>query len=313
MDYREIGNRIKSARAEKGLTQRDLAALVKNGKSTIAQWETGRRRISFDDLLRVAQALGKPIQFFLGLDFAGADSSRAAELMQEAKRRIDELMVAAAWPDLPGLLGEIVEAAGKLPGDKQRQVLEYAQLLAGAIVPPPPPPPPHGGIVEVPTEIFKKSTEADEQRRAAEEDTRLQEVRRHRQALLGELKQLGFQLPPEPPLEPGTFRMVTSAIDDFDRPDLVLRRADGTLVVVEIKDAVPKSDKAASAVEQILHYKRKLNAAQAILAFPAVNQSLWELGHKAGVSIMTYDTLAAWTRAGAKVENLPTVNGVRAR
>jgi len=126
---REIGTRIRAARKEKGLTLVELGKLVGYAHNSLSRWESGEQTLTMDQLLRLAAALDKPLAYFLGLDFAGADMSRAAELMRQAKARIEDLMVQAAQPDLPGLLGDLVEAVRPLTEDQQREVIRYAHFL----------------------------------------------------------------------------------------------------------------------------------------------------------------------------------------
>lgn len=52
------GHLIRDARRGKGIRQRQLAALVGVRQNTIHQWESGKRPISLDRLMRVAAALG---------------------------------------------------------------------------------------------------------------------------------------------------------------------------------------------------------------------------------------------------------------
>jgi len=128
---RQVGARIRDARKAKGMTLKELGALVGYAQNSLSRWEAGGQPLTVDQLTRLSSALGRPLQYFLGIDFAGADTSRALDLMREAKRRLDELMVEAATPELPGLLGDVVEAARVLSEEKQRQLVEYARFLAG--------------------------------------------------------------------------------------------------------------------------------------------------------------------------------------
>jgi|WetSurMetagenome_2_1015567.scaffolds.fasta_scaffold141174_3 transcriptional regulator with XRE-family HTH domain len=53
-----IGKRIKELRAEKGMTQRDLALASKMANSKIANIELGKYSAGLDVLSRIAEALG---------------------------------------------------------------------------------------------------------------------------------------------------------------------------------------------------------------------------------------------------------------
>ncbi|MDG6998841.1 MAG: ImmA/IrrE family metallo-endopeptidase [Nitrososphaerota archaeon] len=60
-----IGERIKSARLNSGIKQEDLAELVGLSRPAISLIEAGKRSIDSMELVSLAQALHKPISFFL--------------------------------------------------------------------------------------------------------------------------------------------------------------------------------------------------------------------------------------------------------
>ena len=276
VDPTEIGRRIRIAREERGLKQVDLAPLVGYAANTISQWETGKRRISFDDLLRIAQALGKPLQYFLGLDFAGADMGRATELMEEAKRRLEDLMVQAAQPGLPGLLGEIVEAAKRLPEDKQHQVLEYARLLVGAIQ----------GTAQ--NEDAAGSSSGDPQGAGPEKPLTDEEIERERGVRIAELRRMGFGV--------GYTDMPPGYIGDSlhataQEPDYMVGRVDGRTVIVEVKG---RSGDADAVVRSLAKAKRQYRAAMAVVAAPAFTAQAETLAKHLGVRLMSYAELTRW-------------------
>ena len=51
-------NGLLRIRKERGLTQKKLAELMRKGQSTIAQWESGKRRPTIDDLKALAEIFG---------------------------------------------------------------------------------------------------------------------------------------------------------------------------------------------------------------------------------------------------------------
>lgn len=61
---RFIGEKIKAAREERGMPQEELAKAVYKNRVTISDYERGRTEISAYDLMRIAQALGKPLMYF---------------------------------------------------------------------------------------------------------------------------------------------------------------------------------------------------------------------------------------------------------
>lgn len=60
-----IGTKVKTAREEAGLSQKDLAKKAGYSAATISQLEAGLFRISVDSLERIARILKKPLHYFL--------------------------------------------------------------------------------------------------------------------------------------------------------------------------------------------------------------------------------------------------------
>lgn len=59
-----IGVAIRAARFSRGLTQGDLAARIGVTRAAIASYETGRRKILAETLLRIAHLCEQPLSFF---------------------------------------------------------------------------------------------------------------------------------------------------------------------------------------------------------------------------------------------------------
>ena len=64
----EIGQRVRQAREELGMTQTELAKAVGMSPNTVNRWESGQRSIVINDLTTVAAALSKPVIYFLTRD-----------------------------------------------------------------------------------------------------------------------------------------------------------------------------------------------------------------------------------------------------
>lgn len=60
-----IGTKVKTAREEVGLSQKDLAKKAGYSSATISQLEAGLFRISVDSLEKIARILKKPLHYFL--------------------------------------------------------------------------------------------------------------------------------------------------------------------------------------------------------------------------------------------------------
>lgn len=67
-----IGKRIKSARQKVGMSQEELAQTIGVTKSTISKYEKGAREPRYDQLQRIAAALGVPVQELIA-DWSAVD------------------------------------------------------------------------------------------------------------------------------------------------------------------------------------------------------------------------------------------------
>lgn len=65
IDYIKIGQRIKTARLEKGMNQADLGELVGCSNNHISHIEIGQTKVSLPLLLRIAVALDRDFGYFL--------------------------------------------------------------------------------------------------------------------------------------------------------------------------------------------------------------------------------------------------------
>ena len=113
-----VGELIKQARLEKGLTQEELAEKVGVKKSAVAKWENGRvSEIKRTNLKKLSDALGLNPNRLLG------------DIAQ------DPVGVAQEMADiyLDSELRLMIAQYKKLSIDKQAQVREYVQLLSTQI------------------------------------------------------------------------------------------------------------------------------------------------------------------------------------
>jgi len=74
----QIGARLRKAREESGMSQSDLAKALGFGSAT-AVWliESGARRLKAEGLQKAAEALGRPMGYFLGVDEKAPDIKMA--------------------------------------------------------------------------------------------------------------------------------------------------------------------------------------------------------------------------------------------
>lgn len=62
--YRAFLDRLRTALEEAGLTQAQLARAVRRSQTWISKCELGERRVDFVELEDLAEALGKPLDWF---------------------------------------------------------------------------------------------------------------------------------------------------------------------------------------------------------------------------------------------------------
>ena len=72
--YQFIGKKIREARESTGLSQKDLAEKLGYETSTaVSYMEAGERKVSVVDLEKIADLLGRDLQFFLGQESKAPD------------------------------------------------------------------------------------------------------------------------------------------------------------------------------------------------------------------------------------------------
>ncbi len=64
-DYKDIIERLKTARIEVGLSQQDVADKLGKPQSYISKIESGERRLDVAEMKKIAQIYKKPADYFL--------------------------------------------------------------------------------------------------------------------------------------------------------------------------------------------------------------------------------------------------------
>lgn len=102
----ELGQRIRTAREARGLSQEEFAARISRDQRAVSEYENGRRRLWATDLPVIAQALDMPLSYFYeekitaeGLErmllqeFGRLPSERAKQTAIQIVRLLSELVV----------------------------------------------------------------------------------------------------------------------------------------------------------------------------------------------------------------------------
>ena len=63
---KEIGEKIKIMRKQRGLTQEDLAHLIQKNTNLLARWERGEIKLQTENIIKIARALGTSSSYLLG-------------------------------------------------------------------------------------------------------------------------------------------------------------------------------------------------------------------------------------------------------
>ncbi|MGQ0520506.1 MAG: helix-turn-helix domain-containing protein [Actinomycetota bacterium] len=126
----EIGVRISRAREELGLTQAELAAQVGGiDRTQVAKIESGRRKVSASELVRVAAALDRPIDWFVSESPPAVVSRRedpaAGGHSRLLDRTIERLARDVEYLEREGVLPAVAERRLDLP-----ETLESAERAA---------------------------------------------------------------------------------------------------------------------------------------------------------------------------------------
>lgn len=92
---KELGEKIKAARAGKGWKQKHLAAEVAVEPITVSRWERGATTPDLDVLRLVADATGRPLSFFVEEGAAAEpppppDLTRRVDRLEQSLGRVEE-------------------------------------------------------------------------------------------------------------------------------------------------------------------------------------------------------------------------------
>ena len=98
-----VGERIRTARKQAGMTQRELADKLEISYVGVSQWESGRRNPKGSTLARIAEVLDVPLAYLQGTQFIG--NSELANFVNRAWPRADDYLKTLKGND--GDVGEI--------------------------------------------------------------------------------------------------------------------------------------------------------------------------------------------------------------
>jgi len=91
VSYKDVGERIKVLRQEKGMTQVELAQCLEISQSNLSAIERGARGVTVNQVVRIARALGASTDEILVAEKAPASASRPKKRLIRRLLKIQEL------------------------------------------------------------------------------------------------------------------------------------------------------------------------------------------------------------------------------
>lgn len=116
-----LGNRIRELRENKGLSQIELAKIVKMANTTISQWESGKRTPDSDSLLKLSGFFGVSVDYLLGNTDSPAPT-KPRELPQTVAPYLPEgfdELPPEAKEEIFAIIDYVMTKYGKKDGDKK--------------------------------------------------------------------------------------------------------------------------------------------------------------------------------------------------
>jgi len=114
------GANIRAARKAKGMTMKELGALIGTTESAVSYYETGKREPKYETLLMIAEALDTSVGYLMGYETKKApttDGEDLADYLQDLRER----------PETRALL----EASRGMTKEQVEQMAAFAKALRG--------------------------------------------------------------------------------------------------------------------------------------------------------------------------------------
>jgi Zn-dependent peptidase ImmA (M78 family)/DNA-binding XRE family transcriptional regulator len=128
----DLGRRIADARAEAGLTQADLAAGIGLERTALVRMESGERKVSATELVAIAGALGRPVDWFFTESPPAIVSRRRDPAVGGFSRVLDRALEDAAR-DAAFLESRHLLPSAERPARKAPESFEHAEDLARSV------------------------------------------------------------------------------------------------------------------------------------------------------------------------------------
>lgn len=129
-----IGERIKEARQERGLSQEELAQIINSTKSAISRYESGKRQPRLDQLQRIANALNVTVGFLQG--YESMDSKQIIDALKRKDVREFERLMGLNLGSVVNIGQEFEEEAKKDEDDFEEGLKKVSDAARSALEPP---------------------------------------------------------------------------------------------------------------------------------------------------------------------------------
>lgn len=128
----EIGNRIREARVQAGLKQKELAEKIGVSESRVSQYEKGSQNPRIGTLLKIADALEISVQYLCGDQWESINYEARNELDSPFRKYLWSLGYRVVRADKPKPVGKIQVQFGYIviSSDNQKTVFTKEQFEA---------------------------------------------------------------------------------------------------------------------------------------------------------------------------------------
>jgi transcriptional regulator with XRE-family HTH domain len=117
-----LGEKIKSLRKEKGLTQEDLAKQLNVIRGTLSVWEIDRSTPDNEMLIKIADFFGVTVDYLLGREYIGEMAKQFYEAEKQSREKMSKEEIE--------LLAFVKEQSKKLTVAEMKQLLKLSKALA---------------------------------------------------------------------------------------------------------------------------------------------------------------------------------------
>jgi transcriptional regulator with XRE-family HTH domain len=131
MDHVTLGHRVSQAREDAGIPQGKLAELVGIDRTALSRAEKGERKLAMTEMVAIAEALGRPLGFFVNEPVAAVVSRRSdLALPHETTRALDDEIELLANDAQTLLDMDLIKPVKRGQGTRTPQTHQDAEQLA---------------------------------------------------------------------------------------------------------------------------------------------------------------------------------------